>query len=405
MHAPGRNRISFRVGSIGVWIGDIKLKKNCGHGLSEPMVRKLLQLVMVSLALLGATPVCAQPVTALTGVSVQVDAGGTETVTFKGQGAASPRKVFTLANPHRVVIDIDRVPPILLALPKNYSGKLIKAIRFGQFDATTSRIVLDLNGPVSVAPADVQGAAFAVTLAASTTSSTSGVTQEVKPKPLIVIDAGHGGDDPGALGLHKTYEKDVTLGFARHLRKALLATGRYRVALTRDDDRFIRLPDRVAIARKAKADMFISLHADSNPKPEARGLSIYTLSETASDDEAAALAEHENKADIIPGIDLNQTDADVASILIDLTQRETMNKSAVLADAVVNSMHPKIARLAKTHRFAGFRVLKAPDMPSVLIELGFLSNPDDERLLLSPEYRDLVVGSVVKGIDRYRGAE
>lgn len=365
-------------------------------------MRLFLTIVLIFCLPLSAS---AQSVTSLSGVSIEVSPSGAELVTFKGQGAAPPRKIFTLATPHRVVIDIDRVPPILLALPKNYSGKLIKAIRFGQFNATTSRIVLDVNAPVSVASTDAEGAAFAVTLTASGAGAASGVTQEVKPKPLIMIDAGHGGDDPGALGLHKTYEKDVTLGYARQLQKALLATGRYRATLTRDDDRFIRLPDRVAIARKAKADMFISLHADSNPRAEARGLSIYTLSETASDDEAAALAEHENKADIIPGIDLNQTDADVASILIDLTQRETMNKSAVLADAVVESLHGKITRLAKTHRVAGFRVLKAPDMPSVLIELGFLSNPEDERLLLSPEYRDLVVSSVVKGIDRYRGVK
>lgn len=373
------------------------------------MVKKILQSLLVSMALGVVSPVLAQPITALTGVSVEIAESGVEIVKFKGQGAAAPRKMFTLANPDRVVIDIDRVPPILLALPKNYAGKLVKAIRFGQFDKTTSRIVLDLNARASVAKIEVQGAAFAVSLTAtggpSTALAASPKAPEAKPKPLIVIDAGHGGQDPGAIGLHKTQEKDITLGYARHLRKALLATGRYRVALTRDDDRFIVLPERVAIARKLKADMFISLHADSNPKPEARGLSIYTLSETASDDEAAALAEHENKADIIPGIDLNTTDADVASILIDLTQRETMNKSAVFADAVVASLHGKVTKLQKTHRFAGFRVLKAPDMPSVLIELGFLSNPEDERLLLSPEYRDLVVSSVVKGIDRFLAGE
>ena len=224
-------------------------------------------------------------------------------------------------------------------------------------------------------------------------------------KPLVVIDAGHGGQDPGALGLHETHEKDVTLNFARALRSALLHTGRYRVLLTRDDDTFVSLVERVNMARKAKGSIFVSFHADSNPRPEARGLSLYTLSETASDDEAAALADHENKADVIQGMDLSNADADVASILIDLTQRETMNKSAVLANAVVESLHGKINRLPKTHRFAGFRVLKAPDIPSTLIELGFLSNVADERLLLSPEYRDLVVMSVARGIDRYLAGE
>lgn len=366
------------------------------------MVRKLLQSLVVSLALLPAGQAAAQPITAISGLSVEVSANGAELVKFSGQGQAAPRKAFTLPNPPRVVIDIDRVPSTTLSLPRNYRGALIKSVRFGQFDATTSRIVLDLAGPITLTQSDSPDAAFAVLL---TPSGTSVITPAIEVKPLIVIDAGHGGQDPGAIGLHNTHEKDITLGYARHLRKALLATGRYRVALTRDDDRFILLPDRVAIARKLKADIFISLHADSNPRPEARGLSIYTLSETASDDEAAALAEHENKADIIPGIDLNKTDADVASILIDLTQRETMNKSAIFADAVVASLHGKITRLQKTHRYAGFRVLKAPDMPSVLIELGFLSNADDERLLLSPEYRDLVTSSIVKGIDRFRAGE
>ncbi|MBX9726948.1 MAG: N-acetylmuramoyl-L-alanine amidase [Rickettsiales bacterium] len=344
----------------------------------------------------------AQPITAISGVNVEVSANGAELVKFSGQGQAAPRKAFTLPNPPRVVIDIDRVPSATLSLPKNYRGTLIKSVRFGQFDATTSRIVLDLAGPITLTQSESPDAALAVLL---TPGGTSAITPAIEVKPLIVIDAGHGGQDPGAIGLHDTHEKDITLGYARHLRKALLATGRYRVALTRDDDRFILLPERVAIARKLKADIFISLHADSNPRPEARGFSIYTLSETASDDESAALAEQENKADIIPGIDLNKTDADVASILIDLTQRETMNKSAIFADAVVASLHGKITRLQKTHRYAGFRVLKAPDMPSVLIELGFLSNADDERLLLSPEYRDLVTSSIVKGIDRFRAGE
>lgn len=347
----------------------------------------------------------AQPVPAITGMQVAVDAGGSESISFLGNAPLNPRKTFVLSDPYRVVIDVDRVTSARLDLPANYTGQLLKAARFGQFNATTSRLVLDVTAPVSITLGEAIGTAFVLTIAPANAGGGSGDARKTTAKPLIVIDAGHGGQDPGALGLHKTYEKEVTLNYARYLRQALLKTGRYRVALTRDDDRFILLPDRVAIARKLKADLFISLHADSNPRPEAQGLSIYTLSETASDDEAAALAEHENKSDIIPGIDLNTTDADVASILIDLTQRETMNKSALLADAVVDSLHGKITRLPRPHRFAGFRVLKAPDIPSVLIEIGFLSNATDERLLLSPEYRTLVIGSIVKGIDRFRAEE
>lgn len=358
----------------------------------------------------------------VSGVSVEVADNHSEIVKFPTSAPVTPKKSFTLANPDRVVIDLPHAAGEKVTLPTQYSGKLIKNIRFGQFDPTTSRIVLDMNVPVTIANVTA-GSPLAIELApaaplpeaaapaaksekeekaeAPVPPATKGKAEPEDMKPLIVIDAGHGGQDPGAMGVHNTQERDVTLNFAQNLRKALLKTGRYRVALTREDNRFIMLHERVNIARKAKADMLISLHADSNPRPEARGLSIYTLSATASDAEAAALAERENKSDIISGIDLNTTDADVANILIDLTQRETMNKSLTLADAIVANLHPKITRLPQTHRFAGFRVLKSPDVPSVLIELGFLSNATDERLLLSPEYRDVVLASVIKGIDRY----
>lgn len=356
-------------------------------------------MVVLGVALL-ALPAAAQTQPAITGLEVELTGSGTELLKFNTNGVLTPRKVFTLAGPDRLVIDVPHVVTNNLKLPKDYAGQALKAIRFGQFDAVTSRIVLETRGQVKII-ATSPGQPFTVEIA----GTGAGKPVALDAKPLIAIDAGHGGQDPGAIGLHGTHEKHVTLNYARALREALLRTGRYRVILTREDDRFIMLPERVAIARKMKADIFVSFHADSNPRPEARGLSIYTLSETASDDEAAALAEHENKADIIPGIDLNTTDADVASILIDLTQRETMNKSAVMADAIVKSLSGKITKLDKTHRFAGFRVLKAPDIPSTLIELGFLSNATDERLLLTPEYRDLVVNSVVKGIDRYRAGE
>lgn len=391
-----------------------------------------LRFLLMAWLLLGVQGASAQPATVLRGLSIDTTEANVEHLKFDVTNSIEIEKAFTLTNPDRVVIDIPRVTG-RIALPVDYRGNLIKSVRFGQFNATTSRIVLDLAAPAKVVGKS-SGAPFVVELAPLTppTSSPAVVataspapvmataTAPLKPgkaakpekpspsladKPLVVIDAGHGGQDPGALGIHGTHEKDVTLNYARSLREALLRTGRYRVLLTREDDRFIMLQERVAIARKAKADLFVSFHADSNPRPEARGLSIYTVSENASDDEAAALAERENKADIIPGIDLNTTDADVASILIDLTQRETMNKSALMADAVVQSMHGKITKLQKTHRFAGFRVLKAPDIPSVLIELGFLSNEVDERLLLTPAYRDLVVASVVKGIDRFRAGE
>lgn len=348
-------------------------------------------------------------------VEITASAGGGEVVRFMVDAPVEVKKAFTLSSPNRVAVDIARVDAANVRMPKNYAGKLVKSIRFGQFDATTSRIVLDVNTAVKVvstssgSPFIIEIAAIKPMAVAKHTQGAGAVSTAVAPKeipkPLIMIDAGHGGQDPGAIGLHGTREKDITLNYARALRDALQRSGRYRAALTREGDHFVMLPERVSIARKAKADIFISLHADSNPKPEARGLSIYTLSENASDDESAALAERENKADIIPGINLNGADADVASILIDLTQRETMNKSALLADAVVDGLQGKITKLSKTHRFAGFRVLKAPDIPSVLVELGFLSNETDERLLLSPDYREAVIASVVKGIDRFHRKE
>lgn len=338
----------------------------------------------------------------LSTVTVESREGEGELISIVASEPVTPKKTFVLTNPDRVVVDLPHSRAEGLKLPPGYTGRLIRAIRFGQFDGDTSRLVIDLNGTATVT-STTPGTPLVLELKPTTPLPDRGVAAPApsEKKPLIMIDAGHGGQDPGAIGLHKTHERDVTLNFARALKKALVASGRYRAELTRDKDIFIMLQDRVNIARKQKSDILISLHADSNPRPEARGLSIYTLSATASDAEAAALAERENKVDIITGLDLNTTDADVASILIDLTQRETMNKSTILADAIVESLHPKINRLPKTHRFAGFRVLKAPDVPSVLVELGFLSNASDEKLLLSPEYRDLVVSSIIKGLNQY----
>lgn len=224
---------------------------------------------------------------------------------------------------------------------------------------------------------------------------------EPERKPIVVIDAGHGGRDPGATGVKGTREKNVTLGYAQALGDALRRTGRYEVHLTRNDDVYIMLRERLAIGRRHKGDIFISVHADSAENHATRGLSIYTLSETASDKEAAALAARENKVDIIYGMNLSQENKDVTEILIDLAQRETKNKSTKLADILVEAVGRKVQLLPNTHRYAGFAVLKAPDVPSVLIELGFLSNRKDEALITSSNYRQQVVDSLVQGIDNY----
>ena len=377
-----------------------------------------LAFVFLAMAAMPSFGLADEP--AITSLKVEAKAGGVEEITFTTDGALRVHRLFTLQNPDRVVIDVPLAATRGAALPGDYKGGLITALRTGRFDSGTTRLVFEVAAPTAAKLIKQEEGAFVVRLAASEKLGANSPfaamqepTQKVEEatetkvipesqKPLVVIDAGHGGQDPGAIGKASgVHEKTITLAYARALKEALLRTGRYRVALTRDDDRFIKLGERVNIARGLNADLFLSLHADSNPNKEAYGISFYSLSETASDAESAALAEQENKADIIPGLDLGVADEDVASILIDLTQRETMNKSSLLADNLVAALHPKITKLPKVHRYAGFRVLKAPDIPSVLVELGFLSNPKDEKLLQSPEYRGLVAASLVKGIDRF----
>ncbi len=219
--------------------------------------------------------------------------------------------------------------------------------------------------------------------------------------PVIVIDPGHGGVDPGATGVSGIYEKHITLAMAREMKAVLEKNGRYRVHLTRDRDVFIRLRDRVAIARSQGADLFISLHADAVQNPQIRGLSVYTLSQNASDNEAQTLAEKENKADLIAGVDLTHETPDVAGILIDLAQRETMNRSAGFATELVDEVGQEMDLLGNTHRFAGFAVLKAPDVPAVLVEMGYLSNDFEEKQLRQPQYRARLAKAIATAVERY----
>jgi N-acetylmuramoyl-L-alanine amidase len=217
--------------------------------------------------------------------------------------------------------------------------------------------------------------------------------------PLVVIDAGHGGHDPGAVSPHGgKREKDVTLAIAQSVRNEMLKSGRVRVALTRDNDKFLILEDRYEIARKMNADLFISIHADSAENPEASGGTVYTLSEVASDRQAQRLAARENKANIINGVNLGGTDANVSSILIDLTQRETMNVSADFAKLLLREAQPNMRIRTNSHRFASFIVLKAPDTPSILFETGYLSNKDDVDFLASTSGQQKVGRSVANAI-------
>ena len=218
-------------------------------------------------------------------------------------------------------------------------------------------------------------------------------------RPLVVIDAGHGGVDPGAISPHTGLkEKDATLRIAKAIRDELLASGRVRVALTRDSDRYILHRERFGIARRLKADLFISIHCDSAGNETATGATAYTLSEVASDKEAARLAARENKSDVIAGVNLDQH-ADVSSILIDLAQRETINASAGFARLLGREAKPLIPTKENFHRMASLLVLKAPDTPSVLFETGYISNKQDAEFLASDEGRERIAQSVTRAVE------
>ncbi|MFN8947786.1 MAG: N-acetylmuramoyl-L-alanine amidase, partial [Alphaproteobacteria bacterium] len=207
--------------------------------------------------------------------------------------------------------------------------------------------------------------------------------------------------DPGATGVSGTKEKEIVLKVAQSLAEKLRKTGRYKVIMTRDEDIFLSLKARVAIARKNRADLFISIHADAAPAATARGASVYTLSERASDREAEALARSENQSDIIAGIDLANEPDIVTSILIDLAQRETNNLSAQFAQILIPQLHTVGSLTLRTHRFAGFQVLKSIDVPSVLVELGFLTNADDENAMRGSKWRRNMAEAIARAVDGY----
>ena len=219
--------------------------------------------------------------------------------------------------------------------------------------------------------------------------------------PLIVLDAGHGGVDPGAIGIAGTYEKDISLPVVKELARQLAATRRFQIRFTRQDDEFIPLSQRVARARAVGADLFLSIHADALPDSAQRGASVYTLSEQAYDREDAALAQRENRADLVAGINLAQHDPEVSSILIDLARRQTNNLSIQLAQDLVSELAHRVPMLTNSHRAAGFAVLKAPDIPSALVEIGCLSNREEERSLRVDSYQGKVAQGLVRSINEY----
>jgi N-acetylmuramoyl-L-alanine amidase len=387
-------------------------------------------LILATAALAGEQPPA--PSTTADSFPVATDArlGGDESQTRFVMDFS--RKIelhaFTLADPYRVVIDI---PQAVFHLPAKTgeSGRgLVKTFRYGLVMAGGSRLVFDLVKPARIdkvfvidATADAP-ARLVLDLTASDRESflrrialenkparpdqpseNSAAAATSDPRPLVVLDPGHGGIDTGSKAPSGEQEKDIVLNFAQHLRDRIEKTGKYRVLMTRTDDTFVPLAERVHIARNAGAALFISIHADSLPRGEgdAQGASVYTLSDTASDSEAARLAEQENRADVIAGVDLKAEPDDVAGILLDLAERETKGFSVQFAHKLVADLKTATQLHKKPLKSAGFRVLRAPDVPSVLVELGYVSNRADLQSLLSESWRNRTADTVVQAIDSF----
>ncbi len=336
--------------------------------------------------------------------------------------------VHYVANPARVIVDL---PETSFGLkPEDLKARgLFTEIRYGAMGAGSSRVVLTAKKPVAITVADVKadedGKGFRLVLDAErvteerfsalleeqkwTGTVASTKTGRVVEPPaagsfVVAIDAGHGGIDTGAIGSDtKMEEKSVTLAFAGELVETLNKESGVKAFLTRDKDEFLSLPERVQIARQHGANLFISIHADTLKQRDIRGATVYTISDKASDHLAANLAERENLSDEIAGVAFKSEPAEVADILIDLTRRETQAFSVNLARSVVSSFEGQINLINNPHRHAGFRVLQAPDVPSILLELGFLSNKQDEKLLVDPVWRRKVAGLLAVAVRNYRG--
>ncbi len=346
---------------------------------------------------------------------------------------------FLLRAPHRLVIDMPTAKFHVEAASTEPRG-LVSRVQFGQLDETTSRLIFSSDGPFAVESVDVlanqnadgenAGGFRLVTdiVAASQEEFEAALSEQIQStgstlaaprgdrigepdaaettrRPFtIVIDPGHGGIDSGAEGVSGTQEKTITLAFALELRKALEDTGLYRVEMTRDKDIFLRLDERVRVARQNNADLFISVHADSIRLKGIKGATVYTVSDQASDAESAATALRENLSDEIAGIQVAEDKGDVADILVDLIRRETHRFSMSFARTLVGELSNTVNLINNPHRFAGFRVLKAPDVPSVLLELGYLSNAEDEEKLRDPVWRAEAIASVTSAVSVFAKA-
>ncbi|PCI61494.1 MAG: N-acetylmuramoyl-L-alanine amidase [Kordiimonadales bacterium] len=339
-------------------------------------------------------------------------------------GQINPR-VFMLSNPNRIVID---VPNANWGTKKNVKvSGLVAGYRHGLFSSDVYRIVLDLKSAATVKnrfalPASgrrsnryvidlkpatsaqfVKAVADTRKIRISNRETRAPVIEPRKKngKRVIVLDPGHGGPDPGTLGRSGANEKTITLKIAKEIKARLEATGRYKVYLTRTRDIFVRHRRRFALAKSVDADLFISVHVDAIDNKKVRGGTVYTLNERASDKEAARLAAKENRSEILAGVDLAETTDEVSNILIELAQRETLNNSARFAEILVPEMRGQVRMHKRGHRFANFLVLKSPDVPSVLIETGYITNREDARMLSSKEGQRRISKAINIAVDKY----
>lgn len=394
-------------------------------GLNRRLCVLGMALLAVVPAILPAAPAVASGLE-VKDIRIGVHEGSTRFVVDLSD-EVDPR-VFGLPDPFRVVIDL---PEVNFSLSEERIGDgagLIDKLRYGLFRPGTSRFVLDLKTPAKVTKqfllrpdggkpwrlvldiAPTTRADFMASMRPSPGDAPRVASRPPPPplsrppnaKPVVVVDAGHGGVDPGAIGVSGVYEKTIALNYAKEIAKRLGATGKYKIVMTRDRDIFLPLRERVRIARAAGADLFLSVHANTHPKRGTEGFSVYTLSNKASDKEAAALAALENKSDVIGGVDLGDYSDDVQNILIDFAQAKTNELSVKFArDMLVGEIGLRARLLGRPWRSAGFAVLKAPDVPSVLLELGYISNPQEERLLMTKAHRQKMADAIVRAVAAY----